>query len=70
MDTGMMWQDLTKRPLAEKLPAAVKYYREKYGATPNTVYTHPADTGEVDGLTVKQSKSILPGHYWLGVSSE
>jgi hypothetical protein len=65
---GMLWFDCAKIDFGAKLRRAIEYYRGKYGGTPNRAYVHPGTqlTGELpDGVTVVETKSMLPNHIWL-----
>lgn len=73
MEIGMLWYDGdTKRQLSEKISRAVAYYRGKYGAQPNVCYvnpsllTHPPPTPA--GVQLRPARTVLPDHFWLGVS--
>lgn len=81
MKTGMLWfDDDPKRPLLEKLERASKRFNEKYGRYPNLVYCNPR-TSEQTGIVIlgqnekhpvelKNARSILVNHFWLGVASD
>ncbi|HID86222.1 MAG TPA: hypothetical protein EYP55_02460 [Anaerolineae bacterium] len=48
MKVGLLWyDDDPKRPFAEKIEAAARRYREKFGVRPNTCYVNPASLPEV-----------------------
>ena len=74
MNIGMLWYDGdAKRQLSEKVSRAVAYYRNKYGAQPNVCYVNPsllADRQEqaAVGVQLRPSRTVLPDHFWLGVS--
>lgn len=74
MDIGMLWfDDDNKRMLADKVSRAVAYYRAKYGAQPNVCFVNPAvlSNGQETlavGVHVRPARTILPNHFWLGVS--
>jgi hypothetical protein len=78
MKIGMLWfDDDPKRTLAEKIERAALRYQEKYGAAPNLCYANPGTVGDQSTLMVKlpksqvilkQARSILPNHFWLGVA--
>lgn len=71
MTMGMIWQDASKKALAEKVVAATAYYRKKYGVTANTVYinqrvfTYEA-IERVGEVTVRGARFILPNDLWIG----
>ncbi len=71
MKIGMLW--FHKPANTDALNEAVEYYAQKYGERPNTVFVNPKDVGtisEIAGLQVRQSRSILPFHFWIGVDAE
>jgi hypothetical protein len=74
MDIGMLWYDGdAKRALSEKIARAVAYYRNKYGAQPNVCYVNPtllekAQATLTQGVQVRPARTVLPDHFWLGVS--
>jgi hypothetical protein len=70
MNIGMLWFDNDpKTTLAEKIKTAAEYYKNKYGHYPNTCMAHPSALAgqKYDPEHVKPLKSILPGHFWLGM---
>ena len=84
MKTGMLWfDDDAKRSISEKVERAAVHYREKYGVAPNLCYANPnvladspaavqpsaaAGNKGLACITLKHARSILPNHFWLGVS--
>lgn len=74
MDIGMLWyDDDAKRKLEDKVSRAVAYYRTKYGTQPNVCFVNPAvlANGQATvtvGVHVRPARTILPHHFWLGVS--
>ncbi len=74
MKTGMLWMDAdAKRSLEEKIMRAADYYKAKYGDDPDTCYVNPASLKEeettVGRLKVQHLRTVLPDHFWLGVST-
>lgn len=74
MKIGMLWfDDDPTRPLSEKIERARRRFEEKYGYCANLVYLNPAMAGaagvQIEGVEVKQAKSILVNHLWLGVAA-
>lgn len=68
-DTGMLWFDNDRKvPMAERISKALAYYRRKYGE-PDLVLVNPADlpAEHTLGLALRSSRSIMPGHMWIGV---
>lgn len=71
MKIGMLWFDNDpKKPLADKVGEASRYYLDKYKSAANCCYVHPSmlpeDDVTVDGISVKTNKVVLPGHLWMG----
>jgi hypothetical protein len=75
MQVGMLWFDNNReRDLLGKLDRAMEYYQSKYGMRPTLCYLHPAMLigikPEVDGLELRESNTVLPHHFWLGIEDE
>lgn len=72
MKAGMLWFDNDpKKDLTKKIAEAVRYYRTKYGQTPNLCMVNPSALGEevkFDGVMVKSYRPVLPGHLWIGIA--
>ncbi len=74
MDIGMLWyDDDAKRKLDEKVSRAAAYYRAKYGTQPNVCFVSPStlNNGQemvAGGVQVRPARTILPNHFWLGIS--
>ncbi|HDQ72907.1 MAG TPA: hypothetical protein ENN19_12545 [Chloroflexi bacterium] len=75
MKEGLLWfDDDPGRGLAEKVMQATRRYRQKYGASPNVCYVHPATMGangngaerEIEGVCVAPLPSVLRHHFWVG----
>ncbi len=77
MIVGMLWFDNSLIPLADKIRKAADYYQKKYSHTPNLVLVHPSmmkdeqgqeiRTLEVENITVRPYRPVLPGHIWIGI---
>ena len=70
MHTGMLWLDNSQSALEKKIQKALDYYKNKYGRTPTLCLVHPSMMGEdvqIDGLTVRPYRPVLPGHLWIGI---
>lgn len=76
MKPGMLWFDNSETQLTVKVQKAVDYYKKKYRVDPNLCLVHPSMLGglthegnqiEVNGVTVRPYRPVLPGHLWLGV---
>ncbi len=78
---GMLVFDDGDCLLQQKVQRAARRYVLKYGEAPNLVFVNPLMRGDEDGdqltvrldgkphvLTLKQARSILPHHLWLGVA--
>ena len=79
MHTGMLWFDNSQTALNIKIQKAVDYYHKKYGRTPDLCLVHPSmlDTQErnqrqleIDKLTVRPYRPVLPGHIWIGIEDK
>jgi hypothetical protein len=76
MYTGMLWFDNSKTDLIIKIQKAAEYYQKKHGRWPDLVLVHPSmlEPGkkqfEVNKLTVRPYRPVLPGHIWLGISDK
>jgi hypothetical protein len=75
MHTGMLWFDNDpSTALAAKVQRAAEYYHRKYGVNPDTCVVNPAMLGErplqAGKIAVRGSRSILPGHLWIGVTEK
>ncbi len=74
MNVGMLWFDNdTKADLATKIQRAATYYTSKYGKAPNLCFVHPRTLGDTqlkeNGIEVRTTRSVLPNHFWLGMST-
>ena len=80
MHVGMLWfDDNPKLSLTKKVEKAVLYYQQKYHRQPNLCLIHPTmitgdgtQTGkteahDIEGLTIRPYRPILPGHLWIGI---
>ena len=82
----LWFDDDPKRTLEEKVERAALRFREKYGVAPDLCYANPrtipdaertvalkqtaAKKGGTAKILMKQARSILPNHFWLGVASD
>jgi hypothetical protein len=68
----MLWFDNSSASLSDKVKKAAAYYEKKYGRAPNLCLVHPSAVidghtlTEVDGVTVRSYRPVLPGHLWIG----
>ena len=79
MHTGMLWVDNSQTALAIKIQKAVDYYQEKYGLSSDLCLVHPSmlDASEknqrqleINNLTVRPYRPVLPGHMWIGIEDK
>jgi hypothetical protein len=82
MDVGMLWFDNDKQTdLSRKIERAVNYYQKKYGQTPNLCFVHPCmltngssaaknHAQATGGIELRESKSMLPNHFWIGINRQ
>lgn len=70
MNTGMLWFDNSNITLEAKIKKAAAYYQKKYERKPELVLVHPnvlPETPiEIEGLTIRPYRPVLPGHIWIG----
>lgn len=73
MNTGLMWLDTDgKRSLEDKVQRAADHYREKYGRLPELCLVNCkllTEDKKVGRVLVQPSKTVLPGHFWLGTAN-
>ena len=75
MNDGMLWMsDRGNRPVEKKIAEALSYYRQKFGVEPTLCLAHPSeiptDMQQVEGVTVRTDRIVLPMHFWIGVERE
>jgi hypothetical protein len=75
MNIGMLWFDNDqKSDLPTKVQRAVDYYQNKYGRAPNLCFVHPSmvpkPTKQAGEVELRTSRTVLPNHLWLGVSTK
>ena len=76
MHTGMLWFDNSSAALSVKIQKAVDYYEKKYGRKPDLCLVHPSmleqnqRSLEVNKLTVRPYRPVVPGHIWIGIEDE
>jgi len=81
MYIGMLWFDNdSKSGLGNRVQRAAEYYQRKYGKTPNLCYVHPSmlspaqpETETIltaNGVQVRPLSTVLPNHFWIGVSAD
>ena len=72
----MLWFDNSKDSLTVKIQKAVDYYVKKYNRQPDFCLVHPSMMEgnvrqlEVDKITVRPYRPVLPGHLWLGIEDK
>ena len=79
MHTGMLWFDNSQTALTVKIQKAVDYYHKKYGRSPDLCLVHPSMLEaaqqnqrqlEINKLTVRPYRPVLPGHIWIGIEDK
>lgn len=77
MHTGMLWFDNDPRTtLSVKIQKAIEYYSKKFGRIPDLCLVHPSmlDGGqkqfESGKMIVRPYRSVMPGHFWIGVEDQ
>lgn len=76
MNTGLLWFDNSQSTLSVKIQKAVEYYHKKYGRMPDLCLVHPSmlekeqSALEVNQVTVRPYRVVLPGHLWIGVEEQ
>jgi len=73
MHIGMLWFDDSNVALSTKIEKAAKYYEKKYGCKPDLCLVHPkmlTDKMDIDGMTVRPYRPVLPGHIWIGIEDK
>lgn len=75
MKIGMLWFDNDPNTgLAAKVGRAAAYYRTKYGRDVDLCLVHPCmmEDGiqQVGKVTVRASRLVLPGHFWVGIEEK
>jgi len=73
----MLWFDNSQTALNIKIQKAVDYYHKKYGRTPDLCLVHPSMLEaqnqrqlEINKLTVRPYRPVLPGHIWIGIEDK
>lgn len=74
MKTGLLWFDSDpKRPLEDKVAAAVQRYLEKFGVRPDACHVNPGQLPQqethVEGVRIVADDNVLPHHFWVGCST-
>jgi hypothetical protein len=77
MTIGMLWFDKSpKLTIQEKVRNAAAAHKKKYYKEANICLVHFSmmpegiSTLDVDGITVKAWKAIMPSHFWIGLEDE
>lgn len=76
MNIGMMWRYDPAKGLEGEIRKAVDYHRIKYGRA-DTCLIHPSMLGaekdktiEIENLTVRPYRYVLPGNLWIGTEDD
>lgn len=74
MRWGLLWYDGDPRTdLLDKVAAAARRHRKKYGTEPDLCYVHPSVLSNttkirlVGGVRVASKHNVLVNHFWIGV---
>lgn len=86
MDIGMLWFDNDKQAdLNHKVKRAVTYYQKKYGQKPNICFVNPCMIptngngapsitkgvkSNGSGIEIRESPTMLPNHFWIGIQTK
>jgi hypothetical protein len=74
MDIGMLWFDDSSTALENKIGRAASHYEDKFGRTPTLCLIHPetlnGGEGPVNGLKVRQARTVMPDHFLIGIDEE
>ncbi len=77
MHTGMLWFDNDPRTtLSVKIQKAMEYYSKKFGHIPDLCLVHPSmlesnqNHFELGKLIIRPYRSVMPGHFWIGVEDQ
>lgn len=80
MNTGLMWFDNDPhKSLSAKIQQACNYYKQKFGrlpelclVSPTMLGNHPLNATLDHGqkITVRAYRSVLPGHFWIGIEEQ
>jgi hypothetical protein len=71
---GLLWfDDDPARAVGDKVRRAVQRYQQKYGHKPDVCYVNPkhlkpGDPEQVEGVKILPAQTVLPFHFWLGMS--
>lgn len=70
----MLWLDADiRRTLEEKVQRAVDYYQNKYGDAPDlcmvNLATFSDEEKRVGSVIIQRTRTVLPNHFWVGVST-
>ena len=67
---GLLWYNSKLMQDYDKALDEVRaYYYQKYNKTGNVViYVHPScvQSTQLQGITIKGTRSVLPNHMWIG----
>lgn len=75
MEPGMLWFDESKSTLEDKVKKAAAYFKKKYSKDATVCLVHASMMPEgqtapnVEGITVKPWKAVVPSHLFLGVEA-
>jgi hypothetical protein len=67
----LVWYDEDpKKPVSEKIAAAVAAYRVRFNNAPGLVLVNARDYVDVAGLLVRSERTVQPNTFWVGREAE
>ncbi len=82
MRSGLLWYDADpKTPIEKKIADAAQRYFDRFGVRPDTCFVGDVniavnvndlgvETPDGPKIAIRVKPSILPNHFWLGVTGE
>ncbi len=73
MKSGLLWYDNSSKSISDKIEAAARRYKEKFGAPPDMCFVNPNDLENAKAkpnvkIHIATKTTIMPNHIWLGMS--
>ncbi len=66
MQYFIWYDDTPKKPVVEKIDAAIAAYIERFKARPNLLLVNAIDYLEVADMTVRSERTVQPNSFWVG----
>ena len=66
MQYFIWYDDTPKKPVVEKIDAAIAAYVERFKTRPNLVLVNAIDYLEVADMTVRSERTVQPNSFWVG----